>query len=31
VETSADDVHFPVSLTVRYMKPVVVQKLDLTR
>jgi len=28
---SADDVHFPESLTVRYMKPVVVPKLDLTR
>jgi len=32
VETLADDVHFPVSVTDSHMQPVVVlEKLDLTR
>ena len=31
VETSANDVHFPVLETVSHMQPVVLERLDLTR
>jgi len=31
VETSANDVHFPVSETDSHMQPVLQEKMDLTR